>query len=418
MALDLPPASLGSRIVSGLIDVAVTMILFVAAIFVFVIAALQADGALIWASFIATMIVVFLGLPDHRGDAHRAASRSASWRCGLRTVRDDAGPITFQHAFVRALIGFVEIYVFTGVPAFFSALMSSRGKRLGDYAAGTYVVRDRVRLRLSPAAADAPAAGGVGRGGRHGVACRPGWRSPSASSSAGCPPSTRSRGPRSAPGWPSRSAQYVAPAPPPGTPPEAYLAAVIAVPTRARPDPAAPRGRAAPTARPRAGDHGRASRATSSSTCAGPVTTPTGTTPSRWTSRRSPRWPGISKYHFQRLFTATYGRSPAAHLSQRRVERAQDLLRATNLTVTEVCHAVGFSSLGSFSSRFRELVGETPSEFQRRYAADGAPRIPGCFVFMWGLAAERSASQEKPRTTGGVLASSHDHQHRHRVASS
>jgi AraC-like DNA-binding protein len=108
---------------------------------------------------------------------------------------------------------------------------------------------------------------------------------------------------------------------------------------------------------------------------------------------------GLSKYHFQRLFTATYGLSPAAHLSQRRVERAQDLLRATNLTVTEVCHAVGFSSLGSFSSRFRELVGESPSEFQRRYA-DGAPHIPGCFIFMWGLAerrdAEESASQEKP----------------------
>ena len=104
---------------------------------------------------------------------------------------------------------------------------------------------------------------------------------------------------------------------------------------------------------------------------------------------------GISKFHFQRLFTATYGVSPAAHLSQRRVERAQDLLRATNLTVTEVCHTVGFSSLGSFSSRFRELVGETPSEFQRRWAATGAPHIPGCFVFMWGLA-ERSASQEKP----------------------
>jgi AraC-like DNA-binding protein len=104
---------------------------------------------------------------------------------------------------------------------------------------------------------------------------------------------------------------------------------------------------------------------------------------------------GMSKYHFQRLFTATYGISPAAHLSLRRVERAQDLLRATNLTVTEVCHAVGFSSLGSFSSRFRRLVGESPSEFQRRYAADGAPRIPGCLIFMWGLA-ERSASEEKP----------------------
>jgi AraC-like DNA-binding protein len=102
---------------------------------------------------------------------------------------------------------------------------------------------------------------------------------------------------------------------------------------------------------------------------------------------------GLSKYHFQRLFRATYGRSPATYLTERRIERAQDLLRATNLTVTEVCHAVGFSSLGSFSSRFRELVGESPSEFQRRYA-DGAPHIPGCYVFMWGLA-ER-ATQEKP----------------------
>ena len=94
----------------------------------------------------------------------------------------------------------------------------------------------------------------------------------------------------------------------------------------------------------------------------------------------------------------TYGRTPARYLTERRVERAQDLLRATNLTVTEVCHAVGFSSLGSFSSRFRELVGETPSEFQRRYAKAGAPRIPGCYIFQWGLA-ERSrsdpASQEK-----------------------
>lgn len=106
----------------------------------------------------------------------------------------------------------------------------------------------------------------------------------------------------------------------------------------------------------------------------------------------------LSKWHFHRLFSATYGRSPAAYLSERRIERAQDLLRASNLTVTEVCHAVGFASLGSFSSRFREVVGETPSEFQRRYAIAGAPRIPGCYVFMWGLVEKtppETASQEK-----------------------
>lgn len=111
---------------------------------------------------------------------------------------------------------------------------------------------------------------------------------------------------------------------------------------------------------------------------------------------------GVSKYHFQRLFAAAYGLSPAAYLSQRRVERAQDLLRATNLTVTEVCHAVGYSSLGSFSSRFHEIVGETPSEFQRRWGAR-APRIPGCYVLMWGLAERRdSASQEKPSDPGAA----------------
>ena len=107
---------------------------------------------------------------------------------------------------------------------------------------------------------------------------------------------------------------------------------------------------------------------------------------------------GLSKYHFLRLFKATYGLTPAEYVSQRRIERAQDLLRATNLTVTEVCHAVGFSSLGSFSSRFRALVGESPRAFQTRYAAEGAPHIPGCFVFMWGLAeraGDGSAIEEK-----------------------
>ncbi|MEP1125810.1 MAG: AraC family transcriptional regulator [Ilumatobacter sp.] len=104
---------------------------------------------------------------------------------------------------------------------------------------------------------------------------------------------------------------------------------------------------------------------------------------------------GVSKFHFHRLFTATYGVTPATHLTHRRIERAQDLLRATNLTVTEVCFAVGYSSLGSFGTRFKDLVGETPGAFQRRYAT-GAPRIPGCFVFMWGLAERRTDPPASP----------------------
>jgi AraC-like DNA-binding protein len=92
-----------------------------------------------------------------------------------------------------------------------------------------------------------------------------------------------------------------------------------------------------------------------------------------------------SKYHFVRTFTETYGETPRACLTRRRIERAKDLLRAANLTVTEVCMLVGYDSLGSFSARFKRLVGQSPSEY-RRAAIErqgGPPAIPGCFVLMW-----------------------------------
>lgn len=112
---------------------------------------------------------------------------------------------------------------------------------------------------------------------------------------------------------------------------------------------------------------------------------------------------GLSKYHFLRCFSRTYGRTPAAYLTERRVERAQDLLRATNLTVTEVCWLVGYASLGSFSTRFRRLVGVSPSEYQARWAS-GAPHIPGCFVLMHGLSDR--AIPEKPSAPGAAAGSS------------
>jgi AraC-like DNA-binding protein len=111
---------------------------------------------------------------------------------------------------------------------------------------------------------------------------------------------------------------------------------------------------------------------------------------------------GYSRFHFARGFATAYGETPRAYLTRRRIERAKTLLRTANLSVTEVCFLVGFSSLGSFSSRFRELVGEAPSEFQRRYAATGAPHIPGCYIFMWGLAEKSSASEEKPGADDGL----------------
>jgi AraC-like DNA-binding protein len=72
-------------------------------------------------------------------------------------------------------------------------------------------------------------------------------------------------------------------------------------------------------------------------------------------------------------------------------------LRRANLTVTEVCMLVGFSSLGSFSTRFTELVGMSPSVYQRRQAEQGGPPpIPGCFLMDWSRPRPDSATSEKP----------------------
>lgn len=109
---------------------------------------------------------------------------------------------------------------------------------------------------------------------------------------------------------------------------------------------------------------------------------------------------GLSRFHFLRSFRGAYGCTPGEHLGRRRIERAQDLLRATNLTVTEVCHLVGYSSLGSFSARFHRLVGVSPSAYQARWAG-GAPRIPGCFVLMHGLRDVSPAIGEKPGRPAG-----------------
>ncbi len=85
----------------------------------------------------------------------------------------------------------------------------------------------------------------------------------------------------------------------------------------------------------------------------------------------------MSPAHFSRRFRAAYGETPYAYLMTRRIERAKLMLRAGELSVTEVCLAVGCSSLGSFSARFTELVGETPTAYRGR-DHDGLARVPGC----------------------------------------
>ncbi|PRH78663.1 AraC family transcriptional regulator [Streptomyces solincola] len=87
----------------------------------------------------------------------------------------------------------------------------------------------------------------------------------------------------------------------------------------------------------------------------------------------------MSPGHFSRSFRAAFGETPYSYLMTRRVERAKALLRRGDLSVTEVCFAVGCSSLGSFSSRFTELVGETPSAYRARDHSAGAA-LPACLA--------------------------------------
>jgi AraC-like DNA-binding protein len=87
----------------------------------------------------------------------------------------------------------------------------------------------------------------------------------------------------------------------------------------------------------------------------------------------------MSAGHFSREFRAAFGESPYSYLMTRRIERAMALLRRGDLSVTEVCFAVGSSSLGTFSSRFTELVGVPPSVY-RRHGANVTAGMPACIA--------------------------------------
>ncbi|GAB1821408.1 helix-turn-helix transcriptional regulator [Herbidospora sp. RD11066] len=87
----------------------------------------------------------------------------------------------------------------------------------------------------------------------------------------------------------------------------------------------------------------------------------------------------MSPGHFSRSFRAAYGETPYSYLMTRRIERAKALLRVGEMSVTDVCFAVGCTSLGSFSTRFTELVGESPSAYRAR-SHDDAAAIPSCIA--------------------------------------
>ena len=88
----------------------------------------------------------------------------------------------------------------------------------------------------------------------------------------------------------------------------------------------------------------------------------------------------VSEAHFIRSFRATFGETPHRYLQRRRVERSMFLLRETDRSVTDICLDVGFSSLGTFSRTFRDIVGQSPTDYRLRADVSAAPT---CFTMAW-----------------------------------
>lgn len=104
----------------------------------------------------------------------------------------------------------------------------------------------------------------------------------------------------------------------------------------------------------------------------------------------------LSPSHFSRQFRATFGETPHRYLQRRRVERAMELLRETELPVTEICFDVGFNSLGTFSRTFTEIVGAPPSVYRTRFAVAGAAAfVPACWAMAWTRPAANTAGLDK-----------------------
>ena len=101
----------------------------------------------------------------------------------------------------------------------------------------------------------------------------------------------------------------------------------------------------------------------------------------------------VSEAHFIRTFKATFGETPHRYLQRRRIERAMWDLRASAKPITDIAMAVGFTSLGTFSRTFRDVVGVSPSAYRQRTSGDVGP-APTCFRMAWQRPRETSSFGE------------------------
>lgn len=149
VAVELPIAGVPSRALSGVIDLLVAAALLVAGVFAVGAIFGGTSTAVVRTMSILLVVGVTVGVPTVVETLTRGRTLG-KLALGLRVVRDDGGPITARHALTRALVGWPEIYLLAGAGALVASLISPRAKRLGDMAAGTYVVSQRATMRLLP----------------------------------------------------------------------------------------------------------------------------------------------------------------------------------------------------------------------------------------------------------------------------
>ncbi|NNG40118.1 RDD family protein [Flexivirga sp. ID2601S] len=147
--IDVPSAPLPTRVVGAVIDWAVYVLLFVGLILLLSLASGGASDATFSTLVLLSMVLCLLVIPVTVETLTRGRSLG-KLIMKLRVVRDDGGPIVFRHAFVRGLLAVVEIWTLQGIPALVAAASNARSKRLGDLAAGTYVVREQTGMKLVP----------------------------------------------------------------------------------------------------------------------------------------------------------------------------------------------------------------------------------------------------------------------------
>ncbi|WP_432515422.1 RDD family protein [Kineococcus sp. SYSU DK001] len=149
VVLGLRAASFASRLLAALLDAVIVAVVLVAAVFGASSLLSDSTEATVTAIGLALSVLCLVGIPTAVETATRGRS-VGKLVLGVRAVRDDGGPVRFRHALVRHVVGFFELWALAGSPAIVCSLVNSRGKRIGDLLAGTYVVRERTAARHVP----------------------------------------------------------------------------------------------------------------------------------------------------------------------------------------------------------------------------------------------------------------------------